>query len=135
MQRHARLLIAALTALALAGCGGSQSGGSQQQAADAPTANASTGTDAAVTFVADDVVYNEAPSTVPAGQVAVELVNQGSVPHDVVIEELAHQVVAHADGGQTVTGQISLEPGTYTYYCSIPGHRPAGMEGTFTVGG
>jgi plastocyanin len=133
MQRHAPLLIAVLTTLVLAGCGASQSGGSQQ-VAGAPAGNAA-GSGDAVTFVADDVVYLDAPSTVPEGEVTVELVNEGSVPHDVVIEELGDQVVAHADGGQTVTGQAEVEPGTYTYYCSIPGHRQAGMEGAFTVGG
>ena len=36
------------------------------------------------------------------------------------------------DGG-TKTLTMTLAPGTYTYYCSVPGHRQAGMQGTLTV--
>jgi uncharacterized cupredoxin-like copper-binding protein len=86
-----------------------------------------------VTFVAVDIDYSEAPATVPAGSVTFELVNEGNLPHDVTIEELADLVVVHADGGETTTGDVDLDSGSYTYYCSIPGHRQAGMEGTFDV--
>ena len=128
MNRHVRLLATVLLGVLLAGCGNSGSG--SEQSGDAPAA-----ADADVTFVADDVVYNEAPRTVPAGQVTIGLVNEGSTPHDVAIEEVGDEVIVTAQGGQTATGQAELEPGTYTYYCSIPGHRAAGMEGTFTVEG
>lgn len=61
-----------------------------------------------------------------------ELVDVGAVEHDLVIEEAGDTEVVYAEPGETVTGSIDLEPGSYTYDCSIPGHRPT-MEGTLEV--
>lgn len=36
-------------------------------------------------------------------------------------------------GGDTSTGKVDLQPGKYTFYCNITGHRAQGMEGTITV--
>lgn len=88
---------------------------------------------ASATFAAADIEFTEAPDQVPAGEVTVELVNDGRLEHNVTIEELGDEVVVEAAGGQSATGSVTLDPGTYTYYCSVPGHREAGMEGTLTV--
>ena len=60
--------------------------------------------------------------------------NDSPVPHDVSIEgggvdERGKEVT---DGG-TSTVTADLKPGAYTFYCSVPGHREAGMEGKLTV--
>ena len=36
-------------------------------------------------------------------------------------------------GGKTAPLTVTLKPGTYEYYCAIPGHEQAGMKGTLTV--
>lgn len=86
-----------------------------------------------VTFVASDLEFTEAPEQMPSGEVTIELVNEADVVHNVTIEELDDLEVVEAGAGETATGAVTLEPGSYTYYCSIPGHREAGMEGTVTV--
>jgi plastocyanin len=44
------------------------------------------------------------------------------------------KVVVDVKGGKTATGTFKIaKPGTYKFYCSIPGHRAAGMEGTITA--
>jgi plastocyanin len=88
--------------------------------------------DVAGTWVAIDIDYSESPAEVPTGA-TVELINEGGIVHDVVLEEAGDLEILHAEGGETDTATLDVDPGEYTYYCSIPGHRQAGMEGTFTV--
>lgn len=55
------------------------------------------------------------------------------VLHDLTIDEVGFHVVA--DEGETAVGGVVFEqPGTYVAYCSVPGHREAGMELPITVG-
>ena len=85
------------------------------------------------TWVAVDLDFASAPETLPAGDVEVTLTNDGRALHDVTFEDLGDETVVSVPGGETGTGTVTLEPGTYTYYCSVPGHRAAGMEGQLTV--
>ncbi|HEX5594384.1 MAG TPA: plastocyanin/azurin family copper-binding protein [Solirubrobacterales bacterium] len=70
-----------------------------------------------------------------AGKDTVNFTNSSPVPHDVRIEDESGKEV----GGTEVlsegaeSAEVELKPGTYTYFCSVPGHRQAGMEGTLTV--
>ena len=91
------------------------------------------GTKQELTFVAVDIDFSETPDTVPPGEHVVRLLNEGLLFHDVTVEELGDRTVVGASGGETAEGRVELEPGTYTYYCSVPGHRLAGMEGTLEV--
>jgi plastocyanin len=69
-----------------------------------------------------------------AGKVTFAFTNKSPVPHDFVIEQ---------DGDEVARGKIiseseenveaDLEAGEYAFFCSVPGHRQAGMEGTLAV--
>ncbi len=65
----------------------------------------------------------------------VNFTNSSPVPHDVAIEDSSGETVAEteviAEGSDSATAE--LEPGEYTFFCTVPGHRQAGMEGTLTV--
>jgi plastocyanin len=91
--------------------------------------------EAVVTFVAVDIDFEEHEKTAPAGTLTFELINEGAILHDVAIEELGDEIIVEAQPGETETGTVTLEPGTYTYFCAVPGHQAAGMEGTLTVEG
>ncbi len=87
----------------------------------------------ALQIVGTDVLTFEPSEMVAtAGEITIELTSQSAVAHDVVIDETAEQVVS-AGAGQTAVGTVTLEPGAYTFFCSIPGHRASGMEGVLTV--
>jgi uncharacterized cupredoxin-like copper-binding protein len=54
--------------------------------------------------------------------------------HDFAIQANGiEQKSAMLNSGQSTTLSVTLEPGTYTYRCTVPGHEILGMKGTFTV--
>lgn len=69
---------------------------------------------------------------VKAGEDVAIVLTSTDILHDFTIDELdAHVAV---DAGETATGGLRAdEPGSYTFYCTVPGHREAGMEGTLLV--
>jgi plastocyanin len=78
--------------------------------------------------------YVFADATAPAGQLKIESPNEASTEHDIAIEgngvDEKGEVVSN--GGVSEI-DVDLEPGEYTFYCSVEGHREGGMEGTLTV--
>jgi len=83
-------------------------------------------------FVAVDIDYAQAPEALPPGDIDFTFANEGSIEHNVVIEELGDELILEAPGGGTDEATVAFDAGEYTYYCSIPGHR-ATMEGTLTI--
>ncbi len=70
-----------------------------------------------------------------SGVLTIEYINPSPVPHNVAIEEGAETLAqgATVTAGESGSATAQLEPGEYVLYCSIPGHRESGMEGTLTV--
>jgi plastocyanin len=82
-----------------------------------------------------NLAFTSDEATAKAGKVTVNFTNSSPVPHDVRIEGSDGKDI----GGTEVISEsnesaaVNLKPGDYTFYCSVPGHRQAGMEGTLTV--
>jgi outer membrane protein assembly factor BamB len=79
--------------------------------------------------------FTESTITASPGEDTVTFTNNSPLEHDVVIINSANKILGQTpvfDKGSK-SFKVKLEPGTYTYYCSVPGHREAGMQGTLTV--
>lgn len=80
-------------------------------------------------------MFEQTTLTASAGTVTIDFENASSTPHNVTITDSAGKTVGSTptftDGSKAVT--MTLAKGTYTYFCSVPGHEQAGMKGTLTV--
>jgi len=148
MKKLVPLFALLLAAMALAACGGgSDTTGEESAAAPETTQEAETekeaeggsaGSAAALDIEADptgQLAFTTSEATAKAGKVTVDFTNSSPVPHNVAIEDSSGETIAEtevlAEGSDSTAA--NLKPGTYTYYCSVPGHRESGMEGTLTV--
>ncbi|HEU4706849.1 MAG TPA: plastocyanin/azurin family copper-binding protein [Solirubrobacterales bacterium] len=153
MKKLIALFALLLAALALVACGGGGSSTSEEtggaagaveeaeetaEEAKKEAEGGSAGSASSVDIEANpegNLEFVEKSATAKAGKDTLNFTNESPVPHDVKIENEAGEEIGGtepiAEGSESA--EIELEPGTYTYYCSIPGHRQAGMEGTLTV--
>jgi plastocyanin len=77
------------------------------------------------------LAYVAAKAVGQAGPVTIEMPNKSGIQHDIVIDGLGKgPVVSNGVSSFKATLQAGK---TYTYYCSVDGHRQAGMHGTLTV--
>ena len=71
--------------------------------------------------------------TAKAGKVTVTLDNPSPVAHNIEIEGEGVEECSDLVATGTATVTANLKPGEYEFYCTVPGHKEAGMEGTLTV--
>ena len=85
-----------------------------------------------VVITAHDIYFDPKEVTIPANtDVTVDLPNEGAALHDFSIDKLGISV--SLPPGETQKVVINAPPGTYEFYCNVPGHKEAGMVGTLTV--
>ncbi|MBI5292223.1 MAG: cupredoxin domain-containing protein [Chloroflexi bacterium] len=139
MKKHL-LPVLLFAAAIIAACSGSPSAGANQ-----------------ITLEVSNLQYQPATMEVTAGQpVRLTMRNNDSVEHDFSIMEIpmaamgatAEPMAGHEMGGMTADPQLHMvaamgatntmeftptKPGTYEFFCTVPGHKDAGMKGTLVV--
>jgi plastocyanin len=122
-----RIVAAGLVAVALlAACGGSSGGGGG-------TAQPA----GSIQVTMTEFKFDPSTITHASGKVVFWLVNSGSTQHDMAIRDSSGKTVASSElvsAGDTKEFDVSsIAAGTYTFYCTQPGHEASGMKGTLTV--
>jgi plastocyanin len=140
MRRLTILLVGAM--LVVAGCGGDDekpASSSKSDSTPTPTATeaaSSGGGGENITIAADKSALKFDKSTLDAkaGKVTITMDNPSDIPHAVAIEGNGVDVDGKTVGkGEKSVASADLKPGTYEFYCPVPGHKEAGMEGKLTV--
>jgi plastocyanin len=153
MNKISLAVATAATAVLLAACGGSSSSSSTSTSAastPAPAASSSSSPSSsssstpaasgssALQLAADPsgaLKFTASSLSAKAGKVTIAFTNSASFAHNVTVATAGGAVVGATPTfqGGTKTLSLNLKPGTYTFYCSVPGHRQAGMQGTLVV--
>ena len=69
-----------------------------------------------------------------AGSYEFVVKNDGKIPHDLVVNgNGVNAKTSLLNPGQSETLKVDLKPGTYDVFCSVPGHKQAGMDFKLTV--
>lgn len=134
------LVLAATAGLVGVGCGGDDDGGTNtaatQQATDGDPVDA--GKVKVNAAKNGDLRFVPESLTAKPGQLTFVFVNEAPIRHTICLEDPAGKLVAPDPicrqpviGGATFLAEV--EPGQYTYYCDVDGHREQGMQGTLTV--
>ena len=127
----ALVLVAVLAASACGGgsnesSGGGETGGSGAVGSGNTTLKLAADPNGGLSF---DKTSLEADS----GKVTIDFTNDSSTPHNVTIEGNGVNAGTKTFSGGEDSVSADLPAGTYTFFCSVPGHEEAGMKGTLTV--
>jgi plastocyanin len=76
------------------------------------------------------LLFTASKANAPAGKITIKFANTSGVPHNIAIDGKGKTPITPKGAGSFTA---TYAPGTYTYYCEVPGHRQAGMQGTLTV--
>lgn len=145
MRRLGALLAATIAALSLIACGGGGADADENSTTESERVRferehpgSAVYGSPPLEFEADpggDLAYTEDEVTAKEGNVTLEFTNPQPTPHNLVVEEkgvgrVKTETVSNDFAAETINLNTK---GNFIFYCSVPGHREAGMEGTIVV--
>lgn len=131
------LILLTTMALALAACGGGGSSATTGGGGGATTSGGGGGGGGQTIALAADpngaLAFDKTQLEATAGDITIDFTNDSSLQHDVVVEGNGVNEASDKITGSKTSLTLNLKPGTYTFFCSVDGHRAAGMEGKLVV--
>jgi plastocyanin len=133
------LAVLAVLAVAVAGCGSSnKNAGSSSSGGSSASSSSSSGggggEQLALAAPADgSIKFDKTSLSAKAGTVTINFDNPSSTPHGVAVEGNGVDKDSQTIQSGKTSLTVALKPGTYTFYCPVPGHRAQGMEGKLVV--
>jgi plastocyanin len=104
----------------------------------APSSSPAAGAGTKLAISADpsgQLAYSTKALAARSCKVTITMTNMSPLEHNLTLAQNTKVLGATPTfSGGTRTLTLTLKPGVYTFFCSVPGHRKAGMEGTLTVG-
>jgi uncharacterized cupredoxin-like copper-binding protein len=131
------VVLLVLTSAGIAACGGDDGG--EEPPTPAQPAEAPTGKAAETVQVSADptgqLAFEQDSLRAKAGTVTFEFTNDAALGHNFRVEDSKGEDIGGTEviSGSEQSVTLDLQPGKYTFYCSVPGHREGGMEGPLTV--
>jgi plastocyanin len=113
----------------------SEAAGGEAPGQTGHTTNTGTGPTAQAVQVTEvDYKIRLPETTLTAGKYTFAVKNEGKVPHNLVVKGAGVQEATPDLGpGKSESLTVELKPGSYEFYCSIPGHKQLGMDQQVTV--
>jgi uncharacterized cupredoxin-like copper-binding protein len=103
-----------------------------EHVAQATTATTATGQGTTVQVTESEFKIVLASTQLKAGQLTFDVKNDGKIPHDVAIAGTSDRTKL-IPPGSSATLTVTLKPGNYELYCTVAGHKAAGMDTKITV--
>jgi plastocyanin len=131
-MRHLTIIVPFVVAAVVAGCGSSSSGGGSVDTA----AGASSGGGQLTLSESEFKITPAAPTVASTGTITITVKNAGAITHALSVQTPSGTVSTGkiAPGASATLKVNASKAGRYTFFCPIPGHRAAGMQGVLVVG-